>query len=448
VHLALRQHKTTVPNPKMIRAVRRRRMSRRKTIGANEQDSQSGTKCSICGLTVEKADDEQQGLKVVDIESNSPADEAGLQEGDIVLSIAGQSIQSPEQLQQQMKQQQSQSSQSDVSLTVKRDDRNRRVTLTLDRGDHNQDQANRGEGSDRVGRSRAQSDSSRNWDSQNRANPNDQFSRDRQAGNNRDSQANRRDSDRQDAYGQNASDSSDDQASLGVTLDSTPQRQGQGVRIASVYTNSPAARAGLKTGDRILKVGGQSVSSINELVQRIRQMDPNESAELTILADGEKEELDIQLTSRAETIQRAMVGRGAIGNQAFGGSSSTQSRAQGTMVGSNESLTQVLASIRQELQQLRQQVSRMEHGGRAGNDTDSFDRDRNAPSQRNRGENREQGYSDENRYDSTDNRDYGTDSRFSSSDRRDREDANRFNDDSDDDTDDDSENQNRGRNDR
>ncbi len=303
-----------------------------------EQNSQDRASCSICGLTVEKANGDQQGLKIVDVVSGSPADEAGLEKGDVLISVDDESIDSADQLKKQMMQHQRQSSEANVRVKVRRDDRNRQVTLTLDQADRS-----------------------------------------------------------------NNEDSANDQASLGVTLDSSFQGQGRGVRISSVYTNSPADRAGLKTGDRILKVDGKSVSNVQDVVRTIQQMNPNESAELTVIANGEQEELDIQLTSRAETIQRAMVDRGrfsrgdinrgasgyptnqTIGNRTIGNQSTSQFRSQNPQVGSNESLTQVLTGIRQELQQLRQQIKQLENNRHRDEEfTSESDRNRNRESQQNR----------------------------------------------------------------
>ncbi|GAA4468735.1 PDZ domain-containing protein [Novipirellula rosea] len=357
-----------------------------RTSQASYQDRATDSqKCSICGLTVEKANGNQQGLKIVDIEPNSPADKAGLEKGDFVVSVDGQSIDTPDQLQKQMMQQQRQSSQADVNVRVRRDNRNRQVTLTLDRADRIQNQSGQNNRTDQI-----RSDANRDKDSQNFADSNDQSNRDQRARDSRDKRNNR----------QNDDNYSDDQASLGVTLDSNFYGRGAGVRIASVYTNSPAHRAGLKTGDRILKVEGQTVSNAGDVVRRIHQLDPNQSVDLTIMADGEEEELDIQLTSRAETIQRAMVDRRTVGNNGpynsgFDGYDNSTPIRQGNMTqfsnspmtGSNESLTQVLAGIRQELQLLRQQVSRLENGNRDRNDNYSSSRDRDRSSQQNRYDN-------------------------------------------------------------
>ena len=374
------------------------------------QNAQGRVECEICGLTVEQAQGEQQGLKIVEVKRESPADKAGLKKGDIVTNVAGQSLTSPEQLKQTM-QQQSQASKSEVLVTVRRDDRNRRVTLDLDRDanryqqqersqvDHSRTEQDRHE-QDRYRQSRSEAGRSEQdrygqdrreqgqvgqgqseWtrvdqqSAQRRSESNSEQYRRSDDSENRSSMRQPQSQDRRSAASGRQYDgqSAEGQGYLGVTLDANADGQGQGVRISRVDNNSPAQRAGLKIGDRILKVNGQTLSNPQDLVQMIQRMDPNQSAELTVIADGGREEIDVQLASKAQASQRSAMNRQAMSSGAVVQSSSNYSTAQtyatpGTVQYrnqadqgvSNESLTQVLREIRQELQQLRQQVSRLD----------------------------------------------------------------------------------------
>jgi S1-C subfamily serine protease len=70
-------------------------------------------------------------------------------------------------------------------------------------------------------------------------------------------------------------------AALGVTL--SKSAHGGGVRVLQIVTGSPAAKAGLKIGDRILSVNGESVTSYSELIHVIGDSRPG--TDMTIGVD-------------------------------------------------------------------------------------------------------------------------------------------------------------------
>ncbi|MFQ3611962.1 MAG: M20/M25/M40 family metallo-hydrolase [Fimbriimonadales bacterium] len=73
--------------------------------------------------------------------------------------------------------------------------------------------------------------------------------------------------------------------------------EGQGVLLGGVVANSPAERAGLKAGDRILAVAGQRVNNIEELTALYEKMEPGKPVEFTILREGK--EMKVQVTPAA-----------------------------------------------------------------------------------------------------------------------------------------------------
>lgn len=70
-----------------------------------------------------------------------------------------------------------------------------------------------------------------------------------------------------------------------------------GVTIKSVLAGGPAARAGLKPGDRILQLDSKDVKDTSDLVQRAAAIKSGSSLDLTIERDGKK--LDITLETEA-----------------------------------------------------------------------------------------------------------------------------------------------------
>ena len=61
---------------------------------------------------------------------------------------------------------------------------------------------------------------------------------------------------------------------------------GQGVLIAGVLQNGPAARAGVRPGDVILQVQDQPVRNVAELLQHVAQLPPGQMARLSLWRDN------------------------------------------------------------------------------------------------------------------------------------------------------------------
>src|SRR4029453_15714039 len=76
-----------------------------------------------------------------------------------------------------------------------------------------------------------------------------------------------------------------------VTLDGA---QRQAAVLREVTGGSPAAKAGLKTGDAVIGVDGDKVNSTTSLVGQIRQRRPDTSVTLQIVRDGKA--LDMKVT--------------------------------------------------------------------------------------------------------------------------------------------------------
>jgi serine protease Do len=71
--------------------------------------------------------------------------------------------------------------------------------------------------------------------------------------------------------------------------------QRQGILIAQVMEDSPAARDGLKQGDIILEINGDKVTNVGKFRNRISLTAPGTEVELLILRDDEKEEIAVTI---------------------------------------------------------------------------------------------------------------------------------------------------------
>src|SRR5689334_5843668 len=83
-------------------------------------------------------------------------------------------------------------------------------------------------------------------------------------------------------------------AFLGVELGTN----GAGARVVSVRSGTPAAKAGLHTGDVILSVGGAKVSSSDDLRAAINARKPGDHVSVTFLRNGQRHTVSLTLGSR------------------------------------------------------------------------------------------------------------------------------------------------------
>jgi Do/DeqQ family serine protease len=74
--------------------------------------------------------------------------------------------------------------------------------------------------------------------------------------------------------------------SFGIVKDKATGLLPQGVLINGVLQNSPAAKAGIQPGDLILKVAGESVSDVPEMLTRVASLKPGEAASLSVQRNG------------------------------------------------------------------------------------------------------------------------------------------------------------------
>ena len=81
--------------------------------------------------------------------------------------------------------------------------------------------------------------------------------------------------------------------SFGIAKDKSTGALPQGVLINGVLQNSPAAKAGIQPGDLILKVAGQVVADVPEMLTRVAALKPGEAASLSVQRNGKL--IDIQV---------------------------------------------------------------------------------------------------------------------------------------------------------
>jgi serine protease Do len=75
-------------------------------------------------------------------------------------------------------------------------------------------------------------------------------------------------------------------------------REVRGVAIEKVVEGSPAAAAGLQTGDVIVRFNGEEVTSVRKLTRLIGEVDPDHQARVTVIRGGSERDLTATLGKR------------------------------------------------------------------------------------------------------------------------------------------------------
>lgn len=74
----------------------------------------------------------------------------------------------------------------------------------------------------------------------------------------------------------------------------------RGVAVVKVSENSPAAQAGLRDGDVIVRFDGEEVKSVGKLQRLIQEVAPDQKARVTVLRNGAEQELTVTIGKRPE----------------------------------------------------------------------------------------------------------------------------------------------------
>ena len=72
----------------------------------------------------------------------------------------------------------------------------------------------------------------------------------------------------------------------------------QGVRFADVRPNSPAAKAGLKGGDTLVRFAGKEVKSLEDFSYILRMHKPGDVVEVVVIRDGQPMTVQVKLDVR------------------------------------------------------------------------------------------------------------------------------------------------------
>jgi S1-C subfamily serine protease len=76
-----------------------------------------------------------------------------------------------------------------------------------------------------------------------------------------------------------------------------------GALVAGVIPGSPAAAAGIQTGDVIVEVAGQAITSANALTNELTALDPGQRVTVKLTGSHGSRTIDVTLSNRPATFQ-------------------------------------------------------------------------------------------------------------------------------------------------
>jgi serine protease Do len=88
-----------------------------------------------------------------------------------------------------------------------------------------------------------------------------------------------------------------------------------GVLISDVVEGGPAAKAGLKEGDILMRLDGKPVASVSELRNSIAAIQPGSTASVEVFRDGQRQTLSVAIGRLNEQAAVARSGRAASTQQ-------------------------------------------------------------------------------------------------------------------------------------
>lgn len=85
---------------------------------------------------------------------------------------------------------------------------------------------------------------------------------------------------------------------LPVSQDDIFEAKEQGVIVAKVEANGPAAKAGFLKGDKVLKVNNEVITTASHLINYVAMQAPNSTVKISIERDGKPMQLDVVVAER------------------------------------------------------------------------------------------------------------------------------------------------------
>lgn len=202
--------------------------------------------------------DLSNGVKITNVFENSPADKAGLEKGDIVITFDGEKVSNPKELSSQVKMKKENDK---VDLEYYRNGKTNSSTVTIEK----------------------------------RKSPQVFMPK-------------------KPHILKKKIHHSQNSVFLGVKVESLTEQlrkyfdvsDGMGVLVSEVLKDSPAEKAGLKAGDVITKVEDREVKNYNDLIRGLNYFDPNDEVDIYFVRDKSKKSVEVILAKPENRFEKMM----------------------------------------------------------------------------------------------------------------------------------------------
>lgn len=174
-----------------------------------------------------------------------------------------------------------------------------------------------------------------------------------------------------------------------------------GVRVVGVYPSGPASRAGLRSGDRLIRINDRRVNSPKDVITIIGETKPASQAELVVMRGEREQKLTATLADRndyfvgdpvpqerrdGETAQRGDEGEGDFDSSHGIPEHAMMLEQHRRIAEQNQRIEEMLLDLRDEVEELRNQLQTQNNGARP-NDRQPNDRQPNDRKQNDRQQN-------------------------------------------------------------
>lgn len=91
-------------------------------------------------------------------------------------------------------------------------------------------------------------------------------------------------------------------AAMGIRMDAKASKDGKGVRIVGIASESPAEAAGLKEDDVLITIAGEKVAALERVYDIVKKRQPGEIIDIHYLRKDKEESCRVRLASRTKVM--------------------------------------------------------------------------------------------------------------------------------------------------
>lgn len=142
----------------------------------------------------------------------------------------------------------------------------------------------------------------------------------------------------------------------GMGSDEASDNKHEGVLVQRVMRDSPAADAGLRSGDRIVERDGEKIKDLQAFLRSVEDMGPDAKMKLMVVRDGNEKQIDVTLGNVEEAPIRIMRQMTQMMRQDMEGSNSEGSSSNES---GSEMMDDAIDEMRSRIRELEKKVEEM-----------------------------------------------------------------------------------------